>query len=285
MACIMDNVSLSLYQEINEMKIQALTVCVNYADFFVHVVEANIELFDKWIVVTDTKDEATALICETYGLTCIKTDIFYKDGKSFDKAAGINEGLASIDQDTFVLFLDADVVLPPLTKRAFESLEFKKDTLYGCDRVYVKGYDAYKEYLATEGVIRENWLMHFSGFPFGARICQYYGQVGENGRFRGWLPLGFFQLAHRSAFTVIPDGHGKADHYDIAFASQFSRDKRVMVPEILALHLESPGQWKGQNWRGRVSPPFVSEIPGPEDDETDMKINPSNLVGHIRRYF
>lgn len=238
------------------MKIEALTVCVNYSDFFQHVAKYNHKLFSKWVVVTDTTDPYTKEICEEYGLVCVQTDAFYQNGAPFNKAAGINEGLKYISDDAFVIFLDADILLPPLTARAFTQMEYKKDVLYGCDRVYLKGFDTLSKYLEGEGVIKDNWLMHGAGLPWGSRICQYYGIQGENGRYRGWLPLGFFQMAHRSSFTSMPVGNPKADHYDIVFAMQYPRDKRVFIPEILGIHLESDGHWKGQNWGGRKSPPF-----------------------------
>ena len=260
-------------------KLEALTVCVNYSDYFEHVVEANYRIFDKWVIVTTDDDFGTKALCATYGLSCVVTDVFYKNGASFNKAAGMNEGLKLISSDAFVIFIDADIVLHDLTRHTFDSLKFEKDTLYGCDRLICTGYDKYIKYTKTPGHIMDNWLMHDGGFKWGARICQYYGIIGEEGRFRGWLPLGFFQMVYRGAFTQLPEGSPKADHYDVAFGMQFPRDKRVFIPEIMGIHLESDGHWKGQNWGGRLSPPFIST-------KTVEVLTPkAALCGKIKKFF
>ena len=53
------------------MKLQALTVSVNYSDFLVHAISANKNLFDKWVVVTDFDDWVTRRLCEENGVTCL----------------------------------------------------------------------------------------------------------------------------------------------------------------------------------------------------------------------
>ena len=93
------------------IKLQALTVSVQYDDFLSHTITENIKLFDKWIIVTDTKDIKTKELCDQYPtILCIQTDIFYHHGAPFDKYAGINEGLKYVDDDAWILFLDSDFV-------------------------------------------------------------------------------------------------------------------------------------------------------------------------------
>lgn len=241
------------------MKFEAITVCVGYADFLEHTAKANHKLFDKWIIITTFKDTETQAICKQYNLTCVLTDKFYENEARFDKFAGINEGLKHTSDDAFIIFLDGDIVLHELHRHALNNLELRTDTLYGCDRLNCKGWKEYKRFNEQGRNIHENWLMHAAGLEFGARINQYYGQEGEDGRFRGWLPLGFFQIAHRSSFGTYPPGLGKADHGDIEFAMKYSRHKRVLIPEILGIHLMSMGTFKGHNWQGRYSLPFTEE--------------------------
>jgi len=239
------------------MKVQAISVCVNYSDFFTWSAINNKNLFDKWIIVTDTKDSKTKMVCEYHGIFCLQTDIFYKNA-IFNKYAGIVEALNYVDDDAFILFLDSDIILPPLTKRAFEQLEFRKDTLYGIDRLNCKGIAKWVDFCNKPNLIIGNWLLtDAGGMQFGSRINHYYGQQGENGRFSGWKPLGFFQLAHRSAFDTYPSNSQGADHCDILFANKFSRSKRVHIPEIMGIHLESDDNGKGVNWYGRKSAAFL----------------------------
>lgn len=244
-------------------KLIAVTVSVNYTDFLLYTLEENHKLFDRWIVVTDLKDKATPLICAHYkNVECIQTNAFYREGASFNKYAGINEGLHLIppEEDAYILFLDSDIVLHYETRRVLLSLEERgvitQDSIYGIDRLNIQGLKRWEQYKIGPTVLKENWLLHTQGIEFGARLVHYYGHEGENGRFEGWRPLGFFQLAHRSSFSVYPQDHTAADHCDLLFCRLYPRNKRVLIPEIFAIHLESPKAHKAINWWGRKSVPF-----------------------------
>lgn len=236
------------------MKITAITVCVNYSDFFVHAVEANRNFFDNWIVVTDTKDAATVQLCKDYNLICVQTDVFYEGG-TFKKFNGINEGLKHDPNNDWVLFIDADILLSPYTRRILEELKLNPDNLYGIDRVNCKGYDEFEKYLKDPKILINNWLLTNAGMEFGARIVHIYGEWGDNGKFTGYKPLGFFQLAHRSKFTSYPEGFTDASHGDVVFAKQWDRSNRVLIPEIMGVHLVTDNDW-GKNWSGRKSREF-----------------------------
>ena len=45
------------------VKIEAVTVCVNYGDFLAVTAEWNRHLFDQWVVVTTPDDELTREVC------------------------------------------------------------------------------------------------------------------------------------------------------------------------------------------------------------------------------
>lgn len=238
------------------MKLQAVTVSVNYADFLEVVVQENKKNFDKWIIVTDTKDVATKEVCDRHGLECVQTDLFYANGAKFNKWAGLNEGLDRVDKDSWCLIIDGDVVLHYLTRRTLEKLNLDPTFIYGMDRLDCIGFDTWDHYKESAGILKENWLLHTAGLKMGARLVHHYGMEGENGRFEGWRPLGFFQLMHRSAFDRHPQDSDSADHCDLTFARQWPRDKRMLIPELFAIHLISEEARKGQNWRGRKSKPF-----------------------------
>lgn len=238
------------------MKLQAVTVSVNYADFLDVVAQENKKNFDKWIIITDTKDLATKEVCDKHGLECIQTDSFYANGAKFNKWAGLNEGLDRVDKDAWCLIIDGDIVLHHLTRRTLEKLNLDSTFIYGMDRLDCIGFEAWDHYKESAGILKENWLLHTSGLKLGARLVHHYGMEGENGRFEGWRPLGFFQLMHRSAFDRHPQDSDSADHCDLTFARQWPRDKRMLIPELFAIHLISEDGRKGQNWRGRKSKPF-----------------------------
>lgn len=242
------------------MKLQALTICVNYSDFFLFSILENRKQFDRWVVVTDLTDVKTKELCEKYSLLCIQTDVFYTKGV-FNKFAAMNVGLEYIDDDAWVVFLDGDIILHHQTKRVLECLTLKEDCIYGIDRLNCKGYIKWMEYKSTEGMLINYWLLHPSGLEMGARLVHLYGYENGDGKFKGWGPVGYFQLVHRSSFTLYPEDSLGADHCDLLFSREYDREKRILIPELFCIHLESENAKKGQNWRGRKTAPFIDSLP------------------------
>lgn len=238
------------------MQLTAITVSVNYSDFLCHALLWNKHLFSKWIVVTDTKDNITKDLCVYHGVTCIQTDVFYEEG-GFNKYAGINEALKKATKDEWVLFLDSDIILPPHTKRTLDNLEMDKNSIYGIDRLDAVGISQYINFVNHPRNLIDNWLVSSSNLPLGSRIAHIYGQKGDNGKFSGWKPLGFFQLAHSSSFNMYPQNCKGADHCDIVFANCYSRVNRLLIPEILSIHLVSDDATWSSNWNGRKTAPFL----------------------------
>ncbi len=254
------------------MKLQAITVSVNYSDFLIHTIKANKKVFDKWIVVTDLDDWITRRLCEENDVCCIQTDVFYTKG-IFNKYAAINEGLKSVDPDAWVLFLDSDIVLHEETRRLLNSISLDEECLYGMDRLNCIGIQQWTDYKKTVGILEENWKLMPMGLEMGTRLVHHYGHEGENGKFEGWRPLGFFQLAHRSAFTTYPQDSLGADNCDLDFARKWHRSKRVLIPELYVIHLESEGARKSVNWYGRKSSPF-----GHKEIDSDIEAEISKLT-------
>lgn len=257
------------------MKLQAVTVSVDYSDFLIHTIEENHTIFDKWFIVTNTKDLKTKELCEKYkdqGVVCIQTDVFYDAGAKFNKYSGINEGLKYVDEDAWVLFVDSDIVLDKDLRYILFNLDLDKTCVYGMDRVNCIGLQAWLDYKNRRDLVLDKWLLTDGGFKFGARLVHYYGYENGDGKFAGWNPIGFFQLAYRSAFKKYPDDSTGADHCDLAFARLWPRRKRILIPESIAIHLESENTYKAANWFGRVSEPFVvKEKQDPIDKDYDWK--------------
>ena len=76
--------------------LEAVTVCVNYADFLEETIPYNLPQLDLWTIVTSPDDKQTQHVCNRYGLRCLKTDCFYRDVERprINKGRGINYGLA-----------------------------------------------------------------------------------------------------------------------------------------------------------------------------------------------
>jgi hypothetical protein len=232
------------------MKIEAVTVCVDYSDFLAWFLALNRCHFDRIVVVTDTRDVRTPTLCEHYAVECIRTDAFYEGGQAFDKGAGINVGLAALDRDGWVAHLDSDIVLPPRTRKLIEAANLDPAMIYGVDRMLCQSFDDWIQYLALPEVSHaQNIFMNGRAFPLGTRVGALWGD--------GYVPIGFFQLWHPGASGKQSyDKHSDAGRGDFAFATSWPRAKRSLIPEIMAVHLESERAPNAMNWRGRRSKQF-----------------------------
>jgi hypothetical protein len=237
-----------------------VTVCVNYADFLQSVIPENIAHIDEWTIVTSPDDGDTKRLCKQWGLKCLPTRVFWSDDSKFNKARGINYGLANSSCKGWMLHLDADTVLPPRTRHFLDGAALDTTAIHGIDRVNCVGYPAWAEFKASPEIQFE-WSCLVKAprgrqWGLGARIAHRdYG---------GYVPLGFFQLWHRDSgitrYPIVQDGD--AEHTDVLHSLQWERGKRVLIPEILAIHLESEASPMGANWKGRTTKPFRPEAGG-----------------------
>ena len=227
------------------MKLEAVVVCVNYSDFLAFTLPTNVKLFNKMVVVTDSKDFSTQRLCEYYKVQCIVTDCFYENGDNFNKGKGINEGLKYLDKDAWILHLDADIYLPPLTWEILKTLNLDTTCIYGLDRFMVQSFKDWTSHLSLPQLVQEAGIyVHPNSFKLGTRISQYESH--------GYIPIGFFQLWHIDSNQFrYPQEYGEADRTDMQFAKLFDKDKRRFIPDIIVYHLESEVAKMSANWKGR----------------------------------
>ena len=116
------------------MKLQAVTVCINYSDFLECILD-NRAYFDRWVIMTVEEDATTIAFCAKHGLECIPSKTLKPDGSDFDasrnKSAILNEGLEALDPAGWCLILDADVRLPRQFRRRLEALTLESGAIYG----------------------------------------------------------------------------------------------------------------------------------------------------------
>ena len=235
--------------------LEAVTVCVDYSDFLAHTLPHNKQMFDNYVVVTDKKDTKTKLLCEHYKVKCIQTDAFYENGDKINKGKGINEGLKELSKTGWVLHIDADIYLPPLTRDILEKIPFDPKGLYGVDRMMCPSYEEWQEYVNDPKPLHESWVyVHMTAFPVGVRIAQYYGE--------GYYPIGYFQMWNPRGSGVFnyPKVHGAVDRSDVIFAKSFQRQNRHLIPELTCIHLDSENlnlKDMGKNWDGRKTAQFA----------------------------
>lgn len=162
------------------MRIEAVTVCVDYSHYLAKVV-SNKHKLDRWIIVTHESDTDTINLCLANEIEFVCSKKIFKNAK-FAKGKAINEGLRLLDKKDWILHLDADQLLPS-NFREVASRECKyKGKLYGAYR-----------YTAT-------------GTKFPPTKIMAQQKSGEKKIRLLYIPIGYFQLWHSSKFkTYVAD--------------------------------------------------------------------------------
>ncbi len=242
------------------MRLEAVTVCVGYSDFLAETAKQNRMHFDRWTIVTTPDDRETIELCRRRNLEVVTTEEFHRaeDARPFNKGRGIARGLNFISDDAWALHLDADVVLPRLTRQMLEVAHLDPTCIHGVDRIELHSWEEWQALLAS-GYLDDQHGYHlcmnpYRAKPFGTRVIKGHA---------GYTPIGFFQLWHNGEgvhrgwrHKDYPDFNSDAAHSDVKFALQWDRRKRVLIPEIVAVHLESARVGMGSNWKGRTTPRF-----------------------------
>ncbi len=251
------------------MKLEAVTVCIDYGDFLAVTAPLNLALFDRFIVITTERDEETREVCRRLSLDCLLTRDHLRSTDAgaggFSKGRIVERGLQHLSKDGWRVHMDADIVLPRDTRRLLRAADLDEGKIYGCDRFLVRGWEEWRRLLRT-GWLHHGYQNHVqfpSGFPVGARWADI--RVG-------WVPIGFFQLWHSNAdfwkgtrIRRYPQDHNDACRTDTQHALQWDRRERELLPELIAAHLESETAANGVNWRGRKTRRFGPKWPAIDD--------------------
>lgn len=255
------------------MKLEAVIICVDYSDFLSNTLPYNKSMFDRMVVVTDKKDSKTKAVCEFWNVECVQTDDFYLDGPMPNKARGINKGLEKLSKTDWVVQLDADIWLPPLTRHILQKQKLDKNCIYGIDRLMCENYEDWYNFLHINcKPIHEGWVyLHLDQFKIGTRIVQYHGE--------GYMPIGYFQLWHPEGSGVksYPVEKAGYDRTDVVHLKQFTGDNRRFIPEIVCIHLSSETHAAGQNWFGRKTQLFRPKF------HKDTKLR--KFINKIKKFF
>jgi hypothetical protein len=258
-------------------RLEAVTVCVGYGDFLTHIAPVNSAIFDKWLIVTTEDDEVTRETCRRLSLPTLLTNDGKGDGGDggeFRKGRMIERGLQHLSADGWRIHLDADIALPSRTRHFLEAAEIEQNKIYGMDRIMVKSFEDWTR-LLSEGWLTSghhdyhNRVRWPKGFEMGSRWASL--DVG-------YVPIGFFQMWHSSTdlwrgarIRPYPSVHNDACRTDVQHGLQWDRQKRALIPELIAVHVESKAAPLGANWKGRQTPWF-----GPASEKPRY---PSMLLG------
>jgi len=235
-------------------RFEAVTVCVNYADFLAETLPDNLQHFDHMVVVTSHADKATQDLCAHLGVECHPTDVMYGEG-TFAKGRAVDFGLAFLRKDEWLIHLDADIWLPPRTRGWLQTATLDPECIYGIDRANCTGYEAWCKFRdrprrdSVRAQHIRHWLVVPPPFPLGARLA-----LPDHA---GYVPIGFFQLWHAKHDRRYPLQHTSAERSDVLHPLQWPKANRRLLPEIIAVHLASEGGPMGANWHGRKTSRFA----------------------------
>ncbi len=216
------------------MIVEAVTTCVDYADYLAVSLPRNRSHFDRIVVVTSEGDAATHALCAQLDVPrwiCPPARLTLHG--SFNKGCAINDGLRQLSRKEWIVHLDADIVLPDGFRAALEAraAELDPQSLYTMPRSGCPSWADWERFLAT----------------------------GEAAPMLFQDGLGYFQMVHAradrlaSGTTFYPESYGHPELTDLLFSRRFLANRRNVL-DMRCIHL-GPHE---VNWRGRVSPPFVA---------------------------
>lgn len=242
----------------NKNIFECVIVSINYSDFLAHTLPYNKSIFDRIIVVSDAKNVETKKVCEFWNVECISSDEVYEgDSKVPNKAIAINLGLDRLSKEGWVVQMDADIWLPPLTRHILQSYHLDEKGLYSMDRLMCNSYNDWMKFLyVRKKPIHEGWIyLHCDQFPMGTRLIQYHGE--------GYYPIGYFQLWSPSGSGIAryPIHKSGFDRTDVLHLKQWKREDRHLIPDLVCVHLANEEHKQGTNWQGRLTAPF-----GPDNE-------------------
>ena len=117
------------------MKIEAVTVCIDYSDHLVECI-TNRQYIDRWMIVTHPRDRKTIEICKKHGIEYTESERIYDNGSFFAKGKAINDGLECLDKDGWLLHIDADQRLPSNFTTTLTETNLNPECIYGARRQY-----------------------------------------------------------------------------------------------------------------------------------------------------
>ena len=203
------------------MKLQAVTVCINYADYLACIVE-NRRHFDRWIVMTVPEDRETVAVCEAHGIEWRYSQTLKPDGSdfnaAFNKSGVINEGLEALDQEAWAVIVDSDVLLPRHFRERVEALPLEKGCLYG---------------VAGRKICEDREMFEM------LRECEPWDRFCD----RHSMTIGYFNLFHLGGAVnryVVRKLGAAESHDDWNFTTSFPPERMGQLP-MTVIHTGPPG--------------------------------------------
>ena len=182
------------------MKIEAVTVSIDYSPWLRKVV-SNKDKFDRWVIVTHESDKDTIRVCEDNGLEYVLTERVFKDAW-FAKGRAINDALAVVDGDDWLVNIDGDIMLPNNFQYNARAYATNQDAIYG--------------------IVRETSEGRLMRSDFARRVARIAdGKVVNNRIIKMFAPIGYFQMWHSSKRRWYDEKSKTGAVDDLSFAMSF----------------------------------------------------------------
>ena len=229
-------------------KIEALLVCVGYADFLRRTLPLNVDLFDRVVVVTASEDAATIAVAQEAGADVVVSDSYREKGAAFNKGRMINTGARALDFDDWVLITDADIFFPPDFRKAVDGMILNPGSLHYATRFIPPAASCgqwLERYVRTPGIVSELRLTDpgSNRNPWG--YCQLFNVRAKAIRDRGR--------------DIYSEKFASAGGVDYHFHNLWHPERKILLngPAFRLVHI--PHGQLGTNWNGRLSPALDSD--------------------------
>lgn len=202
------------------MRVSAITVSINYADYLSQCI-SNRKHLDDWLIVTAPDDSKTLELCSDNHLDVLTTDIVYSNQAYFAKGKAINLALQQVRSPDWLLQLDSDIKLPDNFRDILNQANLDRNCIYGCKRQY-------------NGQVRI--------------------EINPKTHERHERPLiGFFQLWHSSRYSDYPALSLDAGNDDEQHACRFKypdewKYLNMIVEDVSGVFCKN---WYGRNMKRR----------------------------------
>lgn len=206
---------------------KAVTVSVSYGDVLALTLPRNRLHFRNVVVVTSPDDAETQAVARAAGAELFITDLFFRDGATFNKGRAIDAALRQVasepDFDDWLAVVDADTLLPEM---GVCWNELKAGSIYGARRRMLRDLAAY-------------------GPGFDWRTAP----VNPERELPGFLHVWHIDDPHTPGRggPLYPVHWAHAGGVDSEHAMQWPTDRRVKLFEVLHLGED------GKNWCGRTT--------------------------------
>lgn len=189
------------------MIIEAVTVCIDFADKLQNVI-SNKNKLNRWLIVTHESDVDTIALCKKYSLEYICSKRVF-DNAPFAKGRAINDGLVHLNKTDWLLHIDADQLLPDNFIDVIQTECLDKTFLYGCKRTNKKGD------ILDQGQFTQKFVVN----PRKIKSIKK----------RVILPIGYFQLWHSSIIKVYDEKSLTGDKDDLTFMNQWLSSNKTKL--------------------------------------------------------